>query len=185
MSYWKRLFKSWASVPVLILIALVVVWFFVTVAPRITFAFKAWQAQRAYDKMWEPYYKDTYGGKTPEETYDLFIEALKKGDVELASKYFVVNRQEEWKETINQYRSANVLSEFVDELETNRKLWKPGDRDDEKTAFLYPYTRNEPLVTELPVVGGKTQKVTLPAGTFNAEIIFNKYPSGVWKIAVL
>jgi hypothetical protein len=33
---------------------------------------------------------DTYGGKTPEETLGMFIDALKKGDVELASKYFVL-----------------------------------------------------------------------------------------------
>ncbi len=31
---------------------------------------------------------DTYGGKTPQETLDLFVDALRKGDVELASKYF-------------------------------------------------------------------------------------------------
>lgn len=34
--------------------------------------------------------EDTYGGKTPEETLQMFIDALKKGDVELASKYFVL-----------------------------------------------------------------------------------------------
>jgi len=34
--------------------------------------------------------EDTYGGKTPEETLNLFIEALKKEDLELASKYFVL-----------------------------------------------------------------------------------------------
>jgi len=33
---------------------------------------------------------DTYGGKTPEETLGMFIDALKKGDVELASKYFAL-----------------------------------------------------------------------------------------------
>ena len=31
---------------------------------------------------------DTYGGKTPQETLEMFIDALKKGDIELASKYF-------------------------------------------------------------------------------------------------
>jgi len=31
---------------------------------------------------------DTYGGKTPQETLDMFIDALKKGDIELASRYF-------------------------------------------------------------------------------------------------
>ncbi|MEK7182517.1 MAG: hypothetical protein AAB679_02065, partial [Patescibacteria group bacterium] len=39
--------------------------------------------------------KDTYGGKTPEETLGLFVDALKKGDTTLASKYFVLDKQKE------------------------------------------------------------------------------------------
>lgn len=34
---------------------------------------------------------DTYGGKTPEETYNLFVDALKKQDVDLAVKYFILD----------------------------------------------------------------------------------------------
>ena len=41
---------------------------------------------------------DTYGGKTPQETLNLYIAAVEKGDYELASKYFVVeNRSAELK----------------------------------------------------------------------------------------
>ena len=42
----------------------------------------------------ELYAQDTYGGDTPEETLELFIKALKAGDVELASKYFRLEDQE-------------------------------------------------------------------------------------------
>jgi len=42
----------------------------------------------------ELYAQDTYGGATPEETLDLYIEALKVGDLELASKYFRLEDQE-------------------------------------------------------------------------------------------
>ncbi|MFC1801984.1 hypothetical protein ACFLY7_00890 [Patescibacteria group bacterium] len=42
----------------------------------------------------ELYSQDVYGGDTPEETLDLFIDALKKGDVELASRYFRLEDQE-------------------------------------------------------------------------------------------
>lgn len=38
---------------------------------------------------------DTFGGKTPEETFDMFLTALKKNDAELASKYYDVRVQEE------------------------------------------------------------------------------------------
>ena len=42
----------------------------------------------------ELYAQDIYGGETPEETLTLFIDALKAGDVELASKYFKLEDQE-------------------------------------------------------------------------------------------
>ena len=42
----------------------------------------------AYKKAREA---DTYGGKTPEETLQLFIEALENRDLELASKYFAID----------------------------------------------------------------------------------------------
>src|SRR3989344_3104367 len=37
---------------------------------------------------------DTYGGTTPQETLRLYIEAVEKGDYELASKYFIESNQE-------------------------------------------------------------------------------------------
>src|SRR3990167_2492934 len=39
---------------------------------------------------------DTFGGKTPQETLQMFISAVEAGDYELASKYFVVEKQLEW-----------------------------------------------------------------------------------------
>src|SRR3989344_4072391 len=52
------------------------------------------QAQKeAYDSFVNNYETvmrtDVYGGKTPEETLSLFIEALKTDDIELATKYFM------------------------------------------------------------------------------------------------
>ena len=182
---WKNIFKSWAGVPILILLAALVVWVVYSFAPAVVNKIEAWQAQRAYEKIFEPYYKDTYGGRTPEETYDMFIGALKNGNIELASKYFVYENQDDWKETLYQYKQSGVLAKFVSELEGNRKSWKLGDNSDEQITFLYKYTRSEPTVTELPVEDGKTQKVTLPAGTFNAEVIFTKHPTGIWKIESL
>ena len=42
----------------------------------------------AYKKAREA---DIYGGKTPEETLQMFIEALENRDLELASKYFAID----------------------------------------------------------------------------------------------
>ena len=47
-----------------------------------------------YRKADELKAQDTFGGKTPEETLELYIDALKEGDMELASKYFRLEDQE-------------------------------------------------------------------------------------------
>ena len=52
---------------------------------------------------------DTIGGKTPQETLDLFIAAVEKGDYELASKYFVIEKQEQWKEDLSTAKNVDEL----------------------------------------------------------------------------
>src|SRR3989344_510439 len=119
MLNWKTIFKSWTGVPVLILVALAVVWLFTNGLP----GYRIWQFKRAYDKVEEPYYTDTYGGATPEETYDLFIEALKAGDVELASKYFEIDGREEWEKTLETYEKSGNLDNLIGELEDAKHKW--------------------------------------------------------------
>ena len=41
------------------------------------------------------YKNDFDGGKTPEETLDLYIAALRAGDIEKASKYYEIGLQQE------------------------------------------------------------------------------------------
>ncbi len=45
-------------------------------------------AERAKKEEYEMLKNDTYGGKTPEETLKLFVDALKNKDAKLASKYY-------------------------------------------------------------------------------------------------
>lgn len=44
-------------------------------------------AKKGLEDFREKMTADTYGGKTPQETLDMFIAALEKNDIELASKY--------------------------------------------------------------------------------------------------
>lgn len=46
------------------------------------------EAEKIMSEWERQYREDTYGGATPEETLRLFIDALQKGDTELAAKYF-------------------------------------------------------------------------------------------------
>jgi len=50
---------------------------------------------------------DTFGGKTPEETFDMFLDALKKSDVELAAKYYDVTVQKEALAGLNKEMTEN------------------------------------------------------------------------------
>ena len=60
---------------------------------------------------------DTYGGKTPEETLGMFIDALKKGDIELASKYFVLredgSRDPQWLEGLKNKREKEEMGSVI------------------------------------------------------------------------
>jgi len=54
-----------------------------------------WQWKMYADGLRVAYQEDTHGGGTPEETLQLFIDALKSGDIELASKYYIPEKQAE------------------------------------------------------------------------------------------
>ena len=76
-----------------------------------------YQARKAYEKIIEGYKNDPYGGETPEETMKLFIEALKKGDIELASKYYIWDRQEQRLRDLIKAKKEGRLPEILNKLD--------------------------------------------------------------------
>lgn len=65
----------------------------------------SYSVMRYYDYVWykktaafvaageAPFREDKYGGKTPEETWAMYVDAVKKMDIELASKFVDVGHQ--------------------------------------------------------------------------------------------
>ena len=103
-----------------------------------------------------PYLEDTYGGKTPKETLELFIAAIEKEDFDLASKYFIINKQKEWKEELVDIKNSNKIDEFINpikeeiiKLSVEKPLW------DERETY----------------VSGDS-----------VLFLFVKYPKGIWKL---
>ena len=92
------------------------------------------------------YREDPYGGATPEETLQLFIDALKKGDVELASKYFVVDKQEEWKNNLTEIKERGLLDAMVRDLESTRLTKK-----EEERAFFTLVDEDNTAISELTI----------------------------------
>lgn len=86
---------------------------------------------------------DTYGGKTPEETLAMFISALQKGDIELASKYFVLDDDTAmpdaaWIEGLKKAKNEDRLESLADTLSRA----KPG------SSFMKGYYGFEVLNSE-------------------------------------
>ena len=108
---------------------------------------------------------DTYGEKTPEETLRLFVEALRRDDIELAYQYFILkedgNRDPKWKEGLIKTKGAGKLQEVADSLS---KAKPAGSAIEGYYGFVVENSQGEV--------------------TANIELRFNQY-SGVWKIESL
>ncbi|OHA07435.1 MAG: hypothetical protein A2934_05600 [Candidatus Sungbacteria bacterium RIFCSPLOWO2_01_FULL_47_10] len=87
-----------------------------------------YQAEQEVESLTRQYMEDTYGGETPEETLELFISALEKGDVELASKYFVLDKQEEIHGYLAELRDSNGLKNAIVDAHTLKLTKNNGDR---------------------------------------------------------
>ena len=67
--------------------------------------------------MKQAYTADNYGGTTPEETFALFIDALKAGDIELATKYYVPEKQGEVLQNLVIAKEKNHIQKYIEYLE--------------------------------------------------------------------
>lgn len=198
-SGWGRAKKVLRRVGWVLLGLLAVMWAIGFFAPEFTEAiperFPAWiqgkieaRNQAALDaeieKIREKYKNDLDGGKTPEETLDLFIEALKAGDIEKASKYYVLEKQaEEFK-----HLSNDILGEYGDLQKSidyysriKEKGVKKCNEISDGCTFEYIYTE---IATTTYEVAGINQKIIVPAGektTESVDVGLNSF-SGVWKI---
>lgn len=151
-----------------IVVVVIVLWFIYLVffSPDARRDFEAQknynQAIKAINTYEEAMRNDTYGGKTPQETLNLFIDALGKEDIELASKYFILRSDGspdlQWLEGLKRYRDEKKIKEMV-ELFKNAK--SAGSSIEGYFGFEIR-DRNENLISDL-------------------GLRFNKY-SGVWKI---
>ncbi|MDO8585306.1 MAG: hypothetical protein Q7R85_04295 [bacterium] len=70
-----------------------------------------------YNAYMDIFRNDTYGGATPEETLKLFVAALREGDVEKASLYFMPDdrgSREKWVKALTSDKEKGNLDEIID-----------------------------------------------------------------------
>lgn len=131
---WRQFGRHWIVVFILAVLAAFVIWGMLKSGPWL----REWQNRRAASafkkQMEELYRNDKYGGKTPEETFDMFIAALEKGDVELASKYFVLDKQEGWRQSLIAIKKQpSAYGEMLAEM----RFARDNSRKDIGTNFVW------------------------------------------------
>lgn len=145
---------------------------------------QSWLLERKLEAVREKYRNDFDGGKTPEETLDLFIAALKRGDIEQASKYYVLEKQGEElahlrDDILGKYGDLQKSIDFYTRIKEKGTKWC----NEKGTGCIYEYVFTETATTTYNVVG-MNQKIIVPPGektTESIDVALNKL-SGVWKI---
>ncbi len=74
------------------------------------------------EKLERAYREDTYGSTTPEGTLQLFIDALKAGDTDLAAKYFIIEKQRRMTEELRIGKENGGIETFLKILDGERHL---------------------------------------------------------------
>jgi FtsZ-interacting cell division protein ZipA len=95
---------------------------------------------------------DTYGGKTPQETLQMYITALQSHDFALAAKYFINDNQAKEAVKWNDVPESRIISIIAD-LSTTLKGKEDCDAQRSECVF------HNPILVDLRV-----------------------YPNGIWKL---
>lgn len=101
---------------------------------------------RKIQEQAEEYASDTYGGETPEETYEMFLQALKTKNIDLASKYFILDKQERYKRFFTDIKNNNKWDEMIKDLfnPDNQK----GEMKENDTYIIRVYNTENYLIAQ-------------------------------------
>ncbi|MBI2591650.1 MAG: hypothetical protein HYW34_03170 [Candidatus Brennerbacteria bacterium] len=108
---------------------------------------KVKQAEEVQARVEEAYRNDTYGGKTPQETLDMFVAALRAGDVDLASKYFALDDNLErgkWLSYLQEIKNKNLLIQMAEDFsraEFYKKIYEANQQ-----FIIYNSDRTDSLI---------------------------------------
>ena len=83
-----------------------------------------YQQMKAVKALEKLYADDNIGGKTPEETLTLFLDAVKKEDFDLAGQYAVFDLRSEIKNTLAEYKNSEYWQTYLEWLSSAKKSLK-------------------------------------------------------------
>lgn len=122
MSYFDRTFWRQTALFLLILAAVAGVVVYTGTFAKET---KVDPRQEALDQWAKSYTDDRFGGETPAATVALLAAALEKGDLDLASKYFLPDDQVVMKGKFELGKQRGTLAAFITVLRNVKKGYVP------------------------------------------------------------
>ena len=132
-----------------IIVGILMLGFFVFLGAFFRFGWLMTHQQAGFER--KILYKDLadskLGGKTPQETWNLYLDALEKEDTDLAVQYWMPEERDNMKKVLSEFKKAGVLNRYV----ANRgKILKQATstikelRENEK-VFVYDFIREKDL----------------------------------------
>ena len=125
----------------LIILSVIFLVYLAFIIPDIYKSYK-WQksVERFQESIEKPFKEDIYGGKTPEETWQMFLSALEKGDIELASKYYDVEHQGEARKWLEELKEKGELAQTIEEMRgLEREVYEDNLSFPDKAFYSYRY----------------------------------------------
>ncbi|MBU4205025.1 hypothetical protein KKC49_00730 [Patescibacteria group bacterium] len=187
------IFKSTIlKIPIILAISLVVFYLGCEAGYQTKYRLELWKDYRAMEKfnqsIIDMFKNDTYGGKTPEETFNMFVSALKNEDVDLAVKYFILDpdRRARYWEQFDNLKQEGKLKEYAEDWPKweEFKIIKDDYNNWEDRAMVeHTYHRFKEERVNLPDGAGGYIETVLPIGEYvDYAPVFTKNINDIWKI---
>lgn len=188
-NYWKFILGFFGIITAVFVLYIGGIWAFR--------AYQQWQGEKAVQKTAEALKKfeaddyakamaDTYGGKTPQETLQMYINAVEKGDYELASKYFIGDKQEGELKSFDGATNDGIkkildVLKRVKIVDLHASLEKMYNEENKKYNLS---ESKEEYINRLYEVWEYDKKAWMDTEIdgYNFSINFKKYPNDIWKI---
>jgi len=145
------------------------------------------ELKKQEEEQYQKAMADTYGGKTPQETLKMYIDAVQKGDYELASKYFIESKREKEKQSL-----LNSKKEDIENIIKILKQVRPRTKEEIdkilKSNYEYFIKDNnsnisyEEYLKRIPSENPNEFTMITYINGYTFSVDFIKYPNNIWKI---
>lgn len=182
-------FKKVTKFVLILLLFLVVLYLGAEFGFQTKYYLDLWKSDRAMknfnESITEMFKGDTDGGATPEETFNLFVTALKNENIDLAVKYIVldIERKQRYYDEFNKMKQEGKLKEYIEDWPKWEDWSQTKDNYadwESRAEVYYGKTINKSMIIYDPYLEENTE---IQPGTYvQQDIVFVKNQNNIWKI---